>query len=341
MSQSASDSARRIPKSIGTDTKLFGTYTLSDLAVGVFPGVVVVLALPIVVPSLPGTIADTVRAFTLPLAGLAIATGALFVYLTPPHMTSLNWVLAFLGFHRRPKQYAHDEARAKTDVEAIHPAHDAIERSDGAYLAFVQVVPPTMALATDEEWRTKADGFRDFLNTAVEFPIQLYSTTQEFPVEEYLSHYEARLTDSDVKANPRLEALIREYIEWYRADLESRQTNIRDHYVIVAVHPSDVRFERESLLEKLTAVPVLGLFVRAWLAPSLAEQEDAMIEVLSERRQRIMAGLRGIEGCYAEAVPAEDAAKLVAEFWQGESLSYDAMDQVLDRGPLVRTEDMQ
>lgn len=338
MSQSASDPTRRIPKSIGTDTKLFGTYTLSDLAVGIFPGVVVVLCLQIVIPSLSDALAESVRTLTLPLAALAISVGVLFVYLTPPHMTSLDWVQAFIGFYRRPKHYPHQEARAQTGVEAVYPEYDAIERSDGAYLGFVQVVPPTMALATNEEWHTKADGFREFLNTAVEFPIQLHSTTQEFPVEEYLSHYEARLTDPDVQANPRLEALIREYIEWYRADLESRQTSIRDHYVVVPVRPRDVRFDHESLLEKLTSIPILGLFIRVWLAPSLAEQETAMTETVAERRQRVITGLRGIEGCHAEAVAAEDAAMLVAEFWQGDSLAYDAMDRTLDRGPLVREE---
>ena len=126
MSQSASDPTRRIPKSIGTDTKLFGTYTLSDLAVGIFPGVVVVLCLQIVIPSLSDSLADSVRTLTLPLAALAISVGALFVYLTPPHMTSLNWVQAFLGFHRRPNHYPHQEARDQTGVEAVYPDHDAI-----------------------------------------------------------------------------------------------------------------------------------------------------------------------------------------------------------------------
>jgi hypothetical protein len=43
--------AKRIPKSLGTDANLLGTYTLTDLAVGLLPGVIVVLVTQIVLPS--------------------------------------------------------------------------------------------------------------------------------------------------------------------------------------------------------------------------------------------------------------------------------------------------
>jgi len=34
---SSRDATKRIPKAIGTEAQLFGTYTLTDLAVGLFP----------------------------------------------------------------------------------------------------------------------------------------------------------------------------------------------------------------------------------------------------------------------------------------------------------------
>jgi hypothetical protein len=192
-----------------------------------------------------------------------------------------------------------------------------------------------MALATDAEWAAKADAFREFCNTAVEFPIQLYSTTQAFPVEEYLARYEARLDDPDVKANPRLAALIEEYLAWYATDLDDRRMTIRDHYVIVSVTPAEVQFDREGLVRKLAAIPVLGLFVRAWLAPRLDEQRVAMFEALAERLHRIETGLRGIDGCSARRVDVGEATRLVAEFWAGEPREYGDLSRVVRTRPVV------
>jgi len=46
---SSRDATKRIPKAIGTEAQLFGTYTLTDLAVGLFPGVAVLLLMQVVV----------------------------------------------------------------------------------------------------------------------------------------------------------------------------------------------------------------------------------------------------------------------------------------------------
>lgn len=329
------DPTKRIPKSLGTEAKLFGTYTLTDLAVALLPGVTVVLLMQVVLP--PGeTVAGyRVQALTLPVAVGAIALGALFVYLTPAYTSSLEWIGTFLGFHRGQKVFTHQEAKPHTQIERVYPDDGAIERTDGTFVGMVQVSPPTMALATDAEWAAKADAFRDFCNTAVEFPIQLYSTTQAFPVEDYLAQYEARLDDPDVKANPRLAALIDEYLAWYAADLDERRMTIRDHYVVVSVTPGEVQFERESLLQKLAAIPLVGLFVRAWLAPRLEEQRASMFDALDDRVRRIEAGLRGIDGCDARRVDVTTATRLISEFWAGEPRDYGDMRRVLRTRPLV------
>ncbi|MFB6218080.1 MAG: hypothetical protein ABEH77_02705 [Halobacteriaceae archaeon] len=329
------DPAKRIPKSLGTGAKLFGTYTLTDLAVGVLPGVIVVLVTQVVLPSPLVLWGVTVQSVTLPLALGAMGLGAVFVYLTPAHMTSTDWVATFLGFHTSPARITHEAAREYTHVERVYPEQDAVERTDGAFLGFVEVKPPTMALATEAEWAAKAEGFQEFLNTAVEFPIQIYSTTRAFPVDEYLAHYEARLDDPDVEANPQLTALIEQYIEWYESDLDDRRMTIRDHYVVVPVTPSEVMFERESLAQKLAAVPVLGVLVEAWFAPRREEQRAAMFEALDDRVGRVETGLREIEGCEADRVDAEAAARLVAEFWAGEQVEYGSMEKVLRTQQLV------
>lgn len=332
---SATDPTKRIPKSIGTDVQLFGHYTISDLGVGLVPGVVIILCTQLILPP-DATIAGlAIQTLTLPLAAIAIAFGMLFVYLTPAYTTSLDWIAAFLGFHRSETQHSHEAAKGYTHLERVYPDEDVLERTDGALFGLIQVDPPSMALATSEEWDTQAAGFSDFLDTVVEFPIQIYSTTREFPISEYLAHYDDRRSDPDVKANPKLAALIDNYVEWYRTDLEERRMTIRDHYVIVSVDPDDVQFERESLTQSVADIPIVGLLVTAWLAPRAEERHEAMLTALSGRLQRVESGLRDLEGCDATQIDAEDATQVLCEFWSGESIEYDDLSGALRTRPIV------
>ena len=331
----SSQPAKRIPKSLGTDAKLLGSYTLTDAAVALFPGVVIILVTQTVLPASLAIRGYQIQGLTLPLAAIAIAAGAVFVYLTPTYTTSLDWVLLMVRFKRQPRTEAYETATECTQIERVYPDRDVLERQDGAFLAFVQVTPPPMALATDAEWEAKATGFQEFLNTAVTFPIEIFSTTQAFPVETYLAHYRARRDDDDVKANPRLKALIDNYIEWYERDLRARQMTIRDHYIIIPVTPQEVRFERESVLSKLVGVPVLGAFISAWNAPSQSEEQAAMFEALEERTRRVETGIREMEGCQVGRVSGEDASRLVAEFWAGKDIDYGDLSQALRTTPLV------
>lgn len=331
------DPSKRIPKSLNTDANLIGSYSLADVALALFPGVIVVLCTQLLFSS--AVVAGySIQTLTLPIAGVAILFGTILVSLTPNYSSSIDWLQMVLSFHSNETEHEHDETSAYTQVERVHPDHEAIERTDGTLVGLVQVEPPNMALATGDEWARKADAFEDFLNTVVEFPIQIYSTTQDFPVEDYLGHYEARLQDADVKANPQLRALIENYIEWYETDLEQRQMTIRDHYVIVTVAPDEVQFEHDSVIWNLAKFPVVGTLVRAWLAPSVSEQREAMFGTLSQRRSRVERGLREIEGCSTHSIPVSEAVELVASFWAGEQVSYGDTEQALRSRPMVATE---
>lgn len=330
------DSTKRIPKSLGTGTKLFGRYTLTDLAVGLFPGVAVILVTQVLLPSSLTLAGYSPQAFALPLALCGIAVGGLFVYLTPAYTTSIDWLETVVGFYGSDQAFSHDAAKELTNVERVYPDQDAIERTDGTLVAVVQVMPPTMALATRERWESQAESFQDFLNTVVEYPIQIYSTTQEFPAEDYLSRYEDRLDDPDVENNPQLASLIENYVSWYRTELEERQMTIRDHYIVVPVTRSEVQFEQDSLTRKLSALPLVGLFVRVWFGPQQAARQAAMTKTLEERCRRLQSGVREIEGCSAERVSTADAVRLLEEYWSGDSVEYGDMDQVLRTRPIVR-----
>ncbi|QIO24260.1 hypothetical protein [Haloarcula sp. JP-L23] len=329
------DPAKRIPKFLGTEATLFGTYTLSDAAVGLFPGVVVILLLQVVLPESLTVGGYAIQTLTLPLAGIAILVGAVFVYLTPSYTTSIDWIATYLGSLKTPDEYDLEAAKEHTQLERIHPEHDAIERTDGAFVGLVQVDPANMALATSEEWAEQADAFSDFLNTTVEFPIQLYSTTQEFPVTEYLAHYDDRLDDPDVKANPRLAALIEAYTEWYENEVESRQMTIRDHYVVVPVTPMEVQFDSESLLQQLATLPVLGLFVTSWFAPRVADERQAMFDELDSRLRRVENGIREIEGCDASRLNAHESLGVVGNFWTQEEYATKTLEQLARRRPVI------
>jgi len=329
------DPAKRIPKSLGTDAKLFGSYTMTDIGVALFPGVLVILCFQVILPTSMAVGGYRLETLTLPLAGVMILVGAIFVYLTPAYTTSADWVAAMVTFYQRSDELGHNEAKQHTQIERVYPNRGAIERTDGAFLGLVQVAPPTMALATDDEWGQKAEAFQNFLNTSVEFPIQIYSTTQAFPAEKYLAQYESRLDDPDVEANPQLEALIENYVEWYEQELDERRMTIRDHYVVVPVTPGEVQFERESLVQRLAGLPVLGVFVRAYFAPPEEERRDALFEELDDRLRRIRTGLREIDGCNAHRVDIAEATRVISEFWAGEPQDYGDMEQVLRTQTMV------
>ena len=327
--------SKRIPKSLGTETKLLGSYTLGDVGVALLPAVAVVLLTQLVVPSSTRVAGYTIQTLLLPVAAVAACLGAVFVYVTPAYTSSLDWLVTMVRFHTTATEEPHSEALEHHQLERVYPTYDAIERRDGAVIGLVRVSPPSMALATDEEWGAMADGFQDFLNTTVTFPIQIYSTTQPFPVETYLDHYRDRLDDPDVKANPQLRTLIERYIDWYERDLAARQMTIRDHYVIVTVTPEEVQFERESVLAKVGDVPLLGVFVRAVTAPPLAVQRRELFNELDERLSRVQSGLRDLDGCEARIVDASDATQLIGEFWAGQTLEYGDFERTLRTRPLV------
>lgn len=335
---SRQDSSKRVPKSLDTGTKLVGSFTLTDIAVAAMPGVVVVLGVQVLAPTV--TVAGTrLQSLTVPLAVPAIALGAVLVYLTPSYVTPVEWLLLMLGFQTRASEVPHEDARTATLVEEVHPEHDAIERADGAFVGLVGVTPPPMALATQAEWESVATGFEDVLNTTIDFPIQLYATTRRFPVAAYLDHFTGRLSDPDVRENPRLARLIEEYRDWYAADLERRRMTIREHYVVVPVRPREVRFETESIAQRLARLPLVGAFVSVWLAPRIEEERAAMFDALDERLRRVERGLREIEGVETRRVDATTAAERIAEFWTGEGVDYEDSERVLHDRPIVRGPD--
>ena len=336
---SSTDPSKRIPKLLGTDTQLIGQYSLIDLLVAGLPGVAVILVTQVVLPTSLQIAGIPVTTLTVPAAAFTIGVGGLFVYLTPAYTTSIDWLGQFVGFHTSETELTHQDARAYTQLEQVLPRADAIVRTDGALVGAIHVDPPSMALATDEEWQAKAGTFQDFVNTTVDFPIQIYSTTQSFPADEYLQQYEDRLRDSDVKNNEELEALIEHYIEWSERELAQRPMTIRDHYVLVPVTPQEVRFERDGLAAKLADLPLFGVIIRVAMSPPVAEERAAMAGKLDNRIHKIERGLRGIEDIDASRVDAEELTGVIGEFWAGRDIDHGDISQRTRTTSFVSTSD--
>ncbi len=333
------DPGKRIPKSLNTEANLIGSYTLTDAAVALTPGVIVVLGFQWLIPpglgfSLAGY-SFTLSMLTLPLAAVGVLLGGVFVLLTPSYTSSLGWLQAALGFHRGERELDFEMACGETRFERAHLHRNAIERQDGALIGLVEVSAPLLALATPSEWAAHTRAFADFCNTTLEYPIQIYSTTRAFDVDSYLSTYEDRLSDPDVLANPRLSSLIEGYIEWYETELASREMTIREHYVIVSVHPDSLTFESNSILQKAITLPLIGVFARVLTgARERNRSKETAFDVLDERCRTIASGLRGIEGTHTKRVDAETAVGLLSEFW-GTHNHPRTEDGVLRETPLV------
>jgi hypothetical protein len=329
------DPAKRIPKFLGTDATLIGTYTISDAAVALFPAVVVLLIVQVLLPNSVTIGGYPLQTLTLPLAGLAVLVGALFVFLTPGYTSSIEWIGIYLGWLRSSNEHDFEDAKQYTQLARLHPAHDALERTDGAFVGMIQVDPPTMALATDAEWSKQATAFAGVLNSTVEFPIQLYSTTQDFPVEEYLAHYDDRLDDPDIKNNPKLARLIEAYRSWSAEDVTNRQMTIRDHYVIVPVTPREVQFDQKSILQQLARLPILGAFLSAWFAPRVIDEQQAMFDELDSRIRRLEGGLREIEGCGTARLSAEESLAVLGQFWTQDDYEAQRLDALTRTRPVT------
>ncbi|MFW5929043.1 MAG: hypothetical protein ACOCT0_01295, partial [Halobacteriota archaeon] len=272
----SSDPTRRVPKKLGKSDEFWRGYTLDDLLVGGTPFMLAVLLTAYVLPA-------NLRNLGYALAAVGLVLGALAVYATPDYMTASEWVSTYAHYLHRPKEVAHvrydfDSRREQldlpesgfheldertqdlTDVERVHVDHDSVERVDGAYVGAVRVEPANMALATDRRWRDNVSAFADFFNNSVEWSVQLYSTTAEFPVDEYLRRRERRLEDDDVAGNPIFRRLVEEWLDWYPRELEARGTNMREHYVVVPVRRDEVAGadDGDGLAGALADLPLVG-----------------------------------------------------------------------------------
>jgi len=341
---SSSDPTRRVPKKLGESDEFWRGYTLDDLLVGGMPFILAVLLTAYVLP-------PNLRYVGYVLAVIGLIVGAVAVYVTPDYLTASEWVSTYFHHLRRPTESEHvrydfgsareqrdfpesrfyeldERTQELTDVERVHVDRDAVERFDNAFVGAVRVEPANMALATDRRWRDNVAAFADFFNNSVEWAVQLYSTTTEFPVDDYLRRRERRLDDDDVAGNPVFRRLIEEWLDWYPRELEARGTNIREHYVVVPVRRDEVRSADGGggVLDSLADVPVVGGVFGALSSRDGMTEEEVRARALDELDERLRMveneGIQNLDGCRAHRAETDELVRLLSEFWEGESADH-------------------
>ena len=355
---SSSDPTRRVPKKLDESDEFFRGYTLDDLLVGGMPFIVAVLLTAYILP-------PNLRYVGYVLAAVGLVVGAVAVYATPDYLTASEWVSTYAHHIRRPKEVAHvryefgsarqqrdlpessfyeldERTQELTDLKRVHTDRDSVERFDGAFVGAVRVEPANMALATDRRWRDNVAAFADFFNNSVEWPVQMYSTTSEFPVEDYLRRRERRLDDDDVAGNPVFRRLIEEWLDWYPRELEARGTNIREHYVIVPVRREEVTGPDggDGVFDALADLPVVGGLFGAVSSGDGMTEEETRARALDELDERLRMvkneGVQNLDGCRAHRVEAAGLTRLLAEFWEGEPAEF--VDSAVNGSPVVAGE---
>lgn len=341
------DPTRRVPTKLGDTNEFWRGYTLDDLFVGATPFIVTLLFTAYLLP-------PSLRPVGYVGSVIALVAGAVAVYATPDYLTASEWLQSYVNYVRRPKNVTHvrynfDSSREQkdlpeskwyevdertqdlVDIERIYKGQGAVERLDGYIVGAVKVEPANMALTADDRWIENVESFADFLNNSVEWPIQIYSTTTEFPVEDYIRQHKHRLQDEDVRKNPVFKKLIEYWLNWYPDELDLRGTNLREFYIIVPVGPNDTPGEGDS--GGISSIPVLGR-----LLGGKGESLDTarLLQELDERLSLVEnEGIQNLDGCRAERLDAGELTQVLMEFWDGSGTEYDDMNQVIRSSTLV------
>ncbi|MFB6284017.1 MAG: VirB4 family type IV secretion system protein [Halobacteria archaeon] len=348
------DPTRRIPKKIGSSDEIWRGYTLDDLMVGAMPFIVAVVVTAYFLP-------PNMTQYGYILSGFALFVGAVIIYLTPDHLTASEWVNSYSKFYRRPKKIRNikynfgnvreqedfpesgfleleERTQDMVDIKKIYKNRDAVMRTDDKLVGAVKVEPANMALTTPQRWQANVNAFADFVNNSVEWPFQIYSTTTDFPIDNFVEQRRRRLEDEDVQDNPVFRELIEYWLDWYPEELELRGTHLREYYILIPVGREDVtggEREERSVGEKLGGIPVLGWFFGSSEGLTESQIKSRMFNELDERLGLVEnQGIRNIDGCKAMRADSAELARILIDYWTSEG-DYGDYDQVIRSKPVV------
>ena len=295
------------------------------------------------------------------LLGVGFVFGVAVVYATPTNLTAVQW-LTNVGRYvfKRPQityNYRSEDENPSNDggiveytpfeinestqdltgIERAWPGAHAIERSDGAMEAFVEVTPSNMDFAMSNDWEVLQEAAETFANNEIEFPISLYVTTRSYPVDEIISELESRLYDDDVRANP----VFGELIEEYREQRSSELTDVQECHYYLGVEADRMeiyhKYENEKTpIERLADFPVIGFLFQPYVAHRVeleeAEIRQTLFEKLDDRTKAVQSEfVDNMSGWSSRRLTTTELFYLTIEFWNGDEHSKE------DAGRLLRT----
>ncbi len=291
----------------------------------------------------------------LPFVLLGVLLGGTIVYAAPNHLPASTWLGDIYRYYcKRPRfTYSADFSDSSsepttegglvsytpfkpdertqdlTNIRRAWPGAGAIERTDGAMEAYVEIIPGNMDFAMSGDWAQIQQLGEEFANKELDYRLKFHATTRSFPVEKLIDRIDDRLTNKDVKQNAVFKELLEEYREQRPRELEGTQ-QIR-YFIGVEVDPFEVydRYQDEqSPAEKLTSFPVIGFLFNPFVTRRNnmveAEIRAAMFEKLDSRCRNLQTEfVQKAAGWAAYRLTTVELFALSMDFWNGEEHEYD------------------
>ena len=305
-----------------------------------------------------------ILAISLLFTGLFV--GVTIIYATPKHQSAWGWLsdIARYVFARPRATYAYrteesnpstegglieytpfsveESTQELTNIERAWPGAGAIQRTDCAMEAFIELRPANMDFAMADDWMAVQRAAEEFANNDLGFPLTLYATTRSFPAHRLVEQLDDRLEDPDVSENPVFEELLEEYRERRPAELADAQQ--LHYYLGVEVDQFDVyhRYEQEKTpSEKLTEFPLLGVLFTPFVTRREdfveAERRAAMFEKLDERLRTVRTEfVESVSGWSSRRLSTVELFVLNMEYWNGEEYEAENAPPVIREEPVLR-----
>lgn len=206
-------------------------------------------------------------------------------------------------------------------LDEIFPEQDVIRRSDGVYVAAVEVIGRDISLAGEAKVKKLTRQYASHLNN-IDFSARTYITEGEFDIEDHIKDRRARLEDEDIQKRPILSELIRDDIRRFERSTDTSGLKQRRIFEIITVDPAEVTSieEESSLIPGENDDGIVG-----WLR-SLGGGDEAKEEYQAAEAQRVLneidsrvstliSGIEAIDGVTTRQVDGQHLTELVANHY--------------------------
>lgn len=302
-----------------------------------------------------------VQSLALPLVVAGLLGGVVTIYASPPHVSAGSWLAAIARYVYRPRQtfnapsdsagtssagglgqyspFSVDESTQDlTNISRAWPGAGAIERTDGAMEAYLELRPGNMDFAMATDWADRQAAGAAFANTELDAKLKLHATTRSFPVERITATIEDRLDDPDVQSNPVFAELLEEYRETRPREMREQGLVELRYYLGVTVDPFEVyedSRDEATPAEKLTRLPLLGIFFQPFVTRrvdlSATERRARMFERLDDRLASLETEfVQPAGGWTSRRLSTVELFALSMAFWNGQPASGDPEHLVRD-----------